>query len=360
MEHKKEPIDLFKSEDKKIRAKKMMRLRLRIICMVMVFIFGFAVNEAYGEKIDEKLKNTQFDWLFEKNDQNEKDENGSEKPNEENKNKYTLENIYSFDYTLVKSGEKAIIPLDLSLFEYGADYIYNDTSYRPNTEALKVAPRLSGPEGEEPLVLILHTHATEGFCPEDTYSYSNGYNFARSENTNENVVAVGREMARIFNENGIKTLHCEILHDKESYKDSYIRSNETVREYLKKYPSIKYVFDLHRDSVSKSNGELVRPVTAVDGEAVAQIMCVVGTGENNGHDFDWQNNLSLAINLRERLNSKYTNLVRGTCLRPSAYNQHLAPVYMLFEIGASGNTLAEAQNAVRLLTNEIADMINDS
>ena len=275
-------------------------------------------------------------------------------------------NIYDFDYSKVPDGESAVIPMDLSLTSYGNSYIYNSTGYSPNAKAL-LAAKLSFSDdliylssADEPLVLILHTHATESYLPDGAISYRDtGGEMARSEDVSESVVAVGEVMAKVLNENGIPTLHCTLLHDKLQYKDSYARAEETIKQYLARYPSIKLVIDLHRDAVIKSTGEIVRPVTSVNSEPTAQVMCVVGSDWSGNRCDNWENNLALALQLRERLNSKYTALCRPTYLRSSTYNQELAPYSLLLEVGACGNSLSEAKRAAALVASELASIIKN-
>ncbi len=274
------------------------------------------------------------------------------------------DSIYDFDYSKVPDGETAVIPMDLSLSSYGATYIYNSTGYTPNTDVL-MASKLSFSGGpiyisstKAPLVLILHTHATESYLADGSISYKDtGSEMARSDNTSKNVVAVGETMAKILNDNGIPTLHCTLLHDKMQYKDSYLRAEETIKQYLKEYPSIKLVIDLHRDAVIKSTGEIVRPVTEVNSLPTAQVMCVVGSDWGGETCPNWQGNLSLALQLRKRLNDKYTALCRPTYLRPSTYNQELAPYSLLLEVGASGNSLVEAKRAATLVASELVGIL---
>ncbi|MBO5845210.1 MAG: stage II sporulation protein P [Clostridia bacterium] len=272
--------------------------------------------------------------------------------------------IYAFDYSKVPEGETAIIPMDLSLSSNGSTYIYNSTGYSPDLKALLTSSFTTESKPiylantTTPLVLIVHTHGTESYSADGAISYlDDRREIARSENTSENVVAVGTVIADILNQNGIPTLHCTIMHDRVQYKDSYARAEETIRQYLEKYPSIKLVIDLHRDAVVKSTGELVRPVTEIDSEAVAQVMCVVGSDWGGEACPSWQNNLSLSLKLRDSLNSKYGNLCRPTYLRASTYNQELAPYSLLLEIGASGNSLAEAKRAAALVANELLPLI---
>ena len=274
--------------------------------------------------------------------------------------------LYDFDYSKVPEGETPIIPMDLSLSSYGSEYIYNSTGLEPNVKALlnsklelTSAPTISATPSS-PLVLIVHTHGTESYSKEGATSFlDNGSEIARSENISENVVSVGAVIAETLNENGISAIHCTIMHDKTQYKDSYIRAEQTIKEYLAKYPSIKLVIDVHRDSVLKSTGELVRPVTLAKNVPTAQVMCVVGSDWGGESCPSWQKNLSLALKLRESLNSKYENLCRPTYLRPSTYNQDLAPYSLLLEIGASGNSLSEAKKAAKLVAEELVLLISN-
>jgi len=274
--------------------------------------------------------------------------------------------LYYFDKSLVPEGEIAIVPMDMSLASYGENYIYNDTSYAPAVGALRdasgVIPAFNYmgsavyPVGD-PVVLVIHTHGTEAYSPEGSISYKEEGELARSRDITENVVAVGAVFTETLNERGVRTVHCEIMHDKESYKDSYIRAASTIAQYLAKYPSIQYVIDLHRDSLTKADGSLIRPVTVVDGVPTAQVMCVVGSNYNGSDHPDWQNNLSLALKFRTALNERYGNISRPVYLRASAYNQQYAPLSILLEVGASGNSLSEAKNAAILAADVLADII---
>ncbi len=269
--------------------------------------------------------------------------------------------IYDFDASKVPDGETPIIPMDLSLTSNGKDYIYNSSERKPNTGSLlgsklDFLSHAQGAASGDPLVLIVHTHGTEGFCEDGAISYlDDGRELARTEDTAKNVVAVGDVIAKTLADNGINALHCTIMHDKLQYKDSYKRSEETIKEYLEKYPTIKLVIDVHRDSIVKSTGELVRPVAEINGEAAAQVMCVVGASDECAY---WQNNLSLALKLRDALNSKYGSICRPPYLRSSTYNQDLTPYSLLLEMGASGNSLPEAKRSAKLVAEEIANLLN--
>lgn len=267
--------------------------------------------------------------------------------------------IYAYDPASVPQGHTPIRPYDLSLRSFGEGFIYNNTSYTPDIAALlkrKTLPKLVD-TSSSPVVLIVHTHGTEAYSPSGSLSYDGVSTLARSGNTDENVVAVGRVMASELNRLGVNTLHCEIMHDEQSYRDSYARSAATIKEYLRKYPTIKYVFDVHRDSVTDSTGALLRPVTTVGGRTAAQVMCVVGSDAGGTACPRWQENLAFALRLRAELNGEDGSLARPVCLRTSAYNQQYAPRSLLLEVGTSGNYLEEALVAAKSCAGALARLI---
>jgi len=262
----------------------------------------------------------------------------------------------------IPDGEFAIIAIDLSSNKTS---ISNQTEYKINIDDYLNAIKqnegynfiINGNMTVDPLVLIIHTHGTEAFSSEGSISYSDTVNVPRSEDITQNIVAVGTEMARILNESGIPTIHCNIMHDKESYKNSYQRSAETIKEYLKKYPSIKYVFDVHRDSIINESKIKYKPITTINGEPTAQVMLVMGSDYNSPSHTNWRTNLTLALKLTESLNNKYNSFTRTVSLRSTSYNQEYTSGSLLLEIGSCGNTLDEAKRAGIIVAKEIAEMI---
>ena len=119
-------------------------------------------------------------------------------------------------------------------------------------------------------------------------------------------------------------------------------------DWLEKYPSIRYVFDLHRDSVFTADGENQKPVAEIGGETAAQIMLVVGTDQGGADHAGWRQNLTVAVAYQQLLNADYPTLARPICLRTASFNQQCLPGMLLLEIGACGNTLTEAKRAARL------------
>lgn len=263
--------------------------------------------------------------------------------------------------------EYPIVEIDLSQKNLGIEYITNETGYTPNVSALlnidseieAYNPKdLTDDEKKAPIVLILHTHGTEAYSDEDSevFKYYGG-DFGRTTDTNKNIVAVGRVMAEVLNEEGISTIHCEIMHDEGAYQTAYTRAAETIKKYLNKYPSIKYVFDIHRDAVIKSDGTVMKPITEINGEMVAQVMAVVGSDYKGGYFPDWEKHLSIALKLREKLNAENESLCRPVYLRGATYNEQYSEGGLLIEVGSIGNTLDEAKRAGIITAKMLAEII---
>ena len=253
--------------------------------------------------------------------------------------------LYAFDYSKIPKGFYPIVPTDLSAASPLS--LKNDTAFEVNMDEISEAAKGFEKEGitEEPLVLIVHTHGTEGFSEIKNAYYNDEYNFPRSNDPSKNTVAVGKVLAEALNKKGIPAIQCEIMHDEESYISAYDRSAESIKHYLEKYPSIKYVFDVHRDSLIQSDMTKLRPVTIHKGKECAQIMMIVGTSEKSGIDYPWTDNLVLAEAIQENLFEDTVGVARQIYLRGATYNQQYSKYGLLLEIGSCGNTLEEAKNA---------------
>ena len=206
---------------------------------------------------------------------------------------------------------------------------------------------------ETPTVLILHTHATESYTKTESYTESSAY---RTLDTGYNVVSVGAELAKVLEEGGIKVIHDTTLHDYPSYSGSYNHARSYIADYLKQYPSIALVLDIHRDSVEDSDGVQMRFTTQVDGQSAAQLMMVVGTDANGLNHPNWSENMSLAVKLHALLEKNCPGICRPISFRSQRFNQDLSTGAMLVEVGSAGNTRAEALLAAQILGQAIVDL----
>ena len=253
----------------------------------------------------------------------------------------------------------ALVAIDLHNSDAWA--LSNETAYQPALQTLFQSPlpqtgyvRTATSADNTPLVLILHTPGTE--CYADDMDDPTSYSF-RTDDTARNVVAVGEVYAQTLLNRGISALHCTVMHDRESYITAYSRAAETIRAYLKEYPSIRYVLDIHRDALERSDGSILRPVVAGEAGNAAQVMLVVGTDELGGNHPLWQQNLALALRLQGRLEESCPGITRAVNLRSATFNQQYTSGSLLIETGSTGNTLAEAKKSAEIVANALADLI---
>ena len=146
------------------------------------------------------------------------------------------------------------------------------------------------------------------------------------------------------------------MHDSPSYSSSYSNARKSIRAYLEKYPSIRMVLDIHRDSVENSDGEQLRFTAQKDGQTAAQLMMVVGTDANGLSHPDWPENMSLAVKLHAQLEKNCPGICRPISFRSQRFNQDLSTGAMLIEVGSAGNTRAEALLAAQILGQAILEL----
>jgi stage II sporulation protein P len=256
----------------------------------------------------------------------------------------------------------SIVRLDLSTDD--ALSLQNETDYTPDMASLASSPlptealdNIQNQYGSTaPAVLIIHTHGTESYSPEGADGLGDDAVF-RSDDTEENVVAVGSVMAKTLSLCGVGVLHSTVMYDKDDYRGAYDASAAAVRDYLESYPSIKYIFDVHRDSVTRSDGSAAAPTTELYGKSSAQVMLVVGTDEGGAAEYDWEANLTLAAHIQQSLCVRFPSLNRRINLRRAAFNQGIAPGYLLIEVGSHASSLSEAKRGAAAAAIAIAGVI---
>jgi stage II sporulation protein P len=223
-------------------------------------------------------------------------------------------------------------------------------SLRPDLETLMGKPLSWDLTDREPRVLILHTHATESYTRRgEDYKESSAY---RTLDEGYNMISVGARVAELLQEEGIGVIHDRQLHDYPSYNGSYNHARKSIQAILEENPSICLVLDLHRDASGDLKNQF-RPVAEVEGEDTAQIMLVMGTnaaGLNHPH---WQDNLSLGLKLQAQLERQAPGITRPISLRSQRFNQDLTKGSLLIEMGAAGNSHAEALRAAEQLAKAI-------
>lgn len=208
---------------------------------------------------------------------------------------------------------------------------------------------------DAPTVLILHTHASESYA--HTAGTDTPY---RSQKETENMLALGDLVTSRLENAGIHVIHDRTVHDYPSYNGSYTSSRKQTTAYLKEYPSICLVLDLHRDAMENSDGQQIGTTLTVDGKKTAQLMMVVGSNAGGLNHPQWKENMALAVKLHALLERTHPGLCRDISFRKQRFNQDLTPGAMLIEVGAAGNTLEEAKNAASYLADSIITLSQGS
>lgn len=200
-------------------------------------------------------------------------------------------------------------------------------------------------EGEEPKVLIYHTHSQEAFAD------------SKQGDTSTTIVGMGAYLAKLLNETyEIPTIHHEGVYDlidgNLDRSKAYQFAEKEIKKILKEHPSIEVVIDLHRDGVGNST----HLVTEINGEKTAQIMFFNGMSRTKANgDISYlynpyiEDNLAFSLQMQVEAAKKYPGFTRHIYLKSYRYNMHLMPKTLLIEAGAQTNTVKEMKNAMTVL-----------
>ena len=211
--------------------------------------------------------------------------------------------------------------------------LFNRTEKTVDLEAVaKGGSSLSFQKAEAgPQVLIMHTHGTESYARDGTEPYTET-GVARTTDTSYNIIRVGDEIARIFEEMGLNVIHDRELYDYPSYNDAYDKARAGIEAHLAQYPTIQMVLDVHRDAL-------------------------VGTDDAGASFPDWGEHLALAMQIQQQMNSLWPGLARPITLRTARFNQQLTKGSLLVEVGGHGNSLEEALAGARLFARSAAKVL---
>lgn len=218
--------------------------------------------------------------------------------------------------------------------------------YQQNTKTENL-PVYSGEEyppsilaaGFCPLVIIYHSHTTESFVPTSGKTYM--------EDLNQTVVRAAEELAYYLERDyGVRVVHNREIHDIPR-AEAYVKSADTVKGLVKKYPEAALVIDLHRDGVARE-----ATTTVMNGEELGRTLLIVGTNHSR-----WKQNYGFALKLHEKSEELFPGLSRGIREKSFPYNQEVHPRAVLLEIGGHLNTLEEVLRTSRCLAEIIGDTL---
>lgn len=196
---------------------------------------------------------------------------------------------------------------------------------------------------DKPSVLIFHTHTTETYQILDRGFYETNFK-TRTKDSGQNMLRVGVAICQEIEALGYSVIHDTEIHDL-SYNGAYAHSRKKIEEYLKKYPTIQIVLDIHRDAIQQNDGTKIKPTATVQGKKAAQIMIISGCQEKGNpiENFpDWRYNLTFAVHLQNKLEIMFQGITRPLYFCPRKYNMNVSHCSLLVEVGSDANTLEEA------------------
>ncbi len=190
-----------------------------------------------------------------------------------------------------------------------------------------------------PIIYIYNTHQTESY---QNYSvYDAAYLLKDKLNKYGLSSYLEEQSMKVFlDANGLK------------YYNSYTASKNYLNVAKEKYTSLKYFFDIHRDSVSKEIS-----TTTYNGKSYAKVLFVVGTDNpNNALNKDTTNKLN------EIIKSKVPNISRGVVYHGGkgfngVYNQDVSSYVFLIEVGGKDNTKEEVENTIEVIADSIVEYV---
>ncbi len=192
-------------------------------------------------------------------------------------------------------------------------------------------------EGEEPKILIYHTHSQEAFADSVPGDKST------------TIVGVGERLTQILTDTyGYKVLHHTGEYDVKVRDDAYAQSLPAIEKLLAENPSIEVVIDLHRDEMPEGTKLLMD----LDGRPTARFMFFNGMSRTRKtgnisylYNENLQDNLRFSFQMQLTAAKYYPGLTRKIYLKSYRFNMHLKPKTLLVELGAQNNTVEEAMNA---------------
>ncbi len=251
-------------------------------------------------------------------------------------------------------GAIPVVRQDVSESHRGVDYLHNPA-------ALPVFPfvdeRLWSTAGT-PAVLIVHSHPREAYGDGGDYVVAgeDGMALAPVGVTEGSVVALGVSLTERLRAQGITVIHLRAVAEVgESYADTYERTERMIRYYTTLYPDIGLVLDLRRSAESADGGILATRGTLA-GADCAQLRITVDGGRGEA---EVSRDVAVAQRLRSKLWAVSPALCRPVHLRRSAGLGERCDetVVLTLELGAAGNTYAEADALVEPLASALAEML---
>ena len=201
---------------------------------------------------------------------------------------------------------------------------------------------------DNPIVYIYNSHQLENYDSSNYEPY----------NITPNVMMASYLLKEKLNNYNIPTIVEEgninefIKINNWDYNYSYIASRYFIEEAKRKYPSIKYFIDIHRDSVTKEYSTAI-----INDISYAKVLFVVGLDHDN-----YKGNLDFANNVNSRLiNGISKGIIKKSGPNVNGiYNQDISSNALLIEVGGYQNKIDEVYNTIDVLANTLKEVINEN
>ena len=311
---------------KKIRLKKKFYFRNMILLFVCIISFIISYNIKLYSSNEEFIMNLLNDSNYYKK--------------YEDKNIIKKINNYLYNVNLNEP-----VTLLENMFNYEST-----SEYYP--EVLKtITKHINDPTNDvidNPIVYIYNSHQLENYDSSNYEPY----------NITPNVMMASYLLKEKLNNYNIPTIVEEgninefIKINNWDYNYSYIASRYFIEEAKRKYPSIKYFIDLHRDSVTKEYSTAI-----INDMSYAKVLFVVGLDHDN-----YKGNLDFANNVNNRLiNGISKGIIKKSGPNVNGiYNQDISSNALLIEVGGYQNKIDEVYNTIDVLANTLKEVINEN
>ncbi len=251
------------------------------------------------------------------------------------------------DYSLPKTKKELTYKIITSKVK---NYSKNTLNYLNKNLRLKKTIPVLKEESKDPIIYIYNTHQTEEYETSSILDYS----------IKPTVTITNYILEEIFNKNNLYTYVEEsnikdILNTNNwSYSYSYKASRILLEQRQIEYPTIKYYFDIHRDSITKD-----KTTTTINNKNYAKILFLIGLENPN-----YNENLIFTEKLSNKLNEKYPTLSKGIYKKGGygvngVYNQDFSKHVLIVEMGGYQNTPIEVLNSSLALAECFMEVINE-
>ncbi len=194
----------------------------------------------------------------------------------------------------------------------------------------------------KPVIYLYNTHQGETYSNYTVYDAT--YKLA-NELYNDNYYTY-------FEENSIPTF---LNNNKMKYSESYKASRYYLNKTYENYNTLKYFFDIHRDSISKDKVTL-----NYKGNNYSKVLFLIGLENTN-----YEQNYEESKKLSDIINKHVPGLSKGIYKKGGkkvngVYNQDFGRYVFLIEVGAKDSKKEEVENTIGVLKESIKEYVNET